>query len=260
MKTTEGKTGPKTYLITGASSGIGLELVKQLSARGDKVFGTCRKKASSMSGVDGISKITGDVTVIEGIDVTDDGVGEVLTKALNGVTIDVIVHNAGSVNGTRDVEASKIFGEQEFSTVTMDRMRAAFEVNTLGPLRVQQALNKQMPSGGKVAIISTGLGSISDNSSGGKYAYRTSKAAVNMIAKSLSCDLKKEGIAVAAIAPGFVATEFGPGEEMLKKFGAKPVDQAGKGIIQIVDSLTLDNSGQFMIVASDGGEVKSMPW
>merc|ERR550514_23916 len=99
----------------------------------------------------------------------------------------------------------------------MDRMRAAFEVNTLGPLRVQQALLPQMKEGGKVAIISTGIGSIGDNDSGGRYAYRTSKAGANVVAKSIAMDLKGKGIAVAAIAPGFVATEFAAGKEMLEK-------------------------------------------
>merc|ERR1712146_773660 len=97
--------------------------------------------------------------------------------------------------------------EQNLVNVTAERMRAAFEVNTLGPLKVQQALlgaNLMAAPGGKVAIISTGFGSITDNTSGGNYAYRTSKAAVNMISKCLSCDLKGKGISVMAIAPGMV--------------------------------------------------------
>ena len=95
-----------TWVITGASSGIGLEVVKQVAARGDKVFATCRKKASSASGVDAISAISGDVTIIEGVDIADDGVGAVLASSpLAGVSIDVIMHNAGSLNGTRDVAA-----------------------------------------------------------------------------------------------------------------------------------------------------------
>ncbi|KAJ1496023.1 hypothetical protein T484DRAFT_1761062 [Baffinella frigidus] len=168
-----------TWVVTGASSGIGLELVKQLAARGEKVYATCRTLKSSMSGNDGISSVEGDVTVVEGIDVSLDNVGEALAKsALAGVTIDVLVDNAGSLNGTRDVEGGALFEDQKFSNVSMDRMRAAFEVNTLGPLRVQQALDEQMRSpGGKVAIISTGLASIEENSSGGIHAYRTSKVA-----------------------------------------------------------------------------------
>jgi len=251
-----------TYVVTGASSGIGLELVKQLAARGEKIYATCRSKAGSFSGVDAISSVQGDITVIEGIDVAKDSVGEALqASALAGVTIDVLIHNAGSINGTRDVQGMEIFSEQNLDSITMDRMRAAFEVNTLGPLRVQQALNAQMRSpGGKVGIISTGIGSIGDNSSGGKYAYRTSKAGANMVAKSMSCDLKAKEIWVAAIAPGFVVSDFAMGSEQMAKMGAKPVDQAGKGIIDVLDSLNLENTGSFMIVPSSGEAPKVMPW
>ena len=221
---------PTNFLVTGASSGIGLELVRQLaSIPNNAVYATVRKRGSSATGVDCISSIASttaegsSVTILEGIDVAEDAVGEILVSQLNGAVIDVLVHNAGSLNGTRDVDSSSLMSEQKLSHITMDRMRSAFEVNTLGPLRVQKALldanlmrtasdgsSEAMPVG-KVAIISTGLGSIADNTSGGNYAYRASKAAVNMIAKCLSCDLKDKGVSVRAIAPGFVATEFGPG-------------------------------------------------
>eukprot|EP00591_Stephanopyxis_turris_P004428 CAMPEP_0195522278 /NCGR_PEP_ID=MMETSP0794_2-20130614/20266_1 /TAXON_ID=515487 /ORGANISM="Stephanopyxis turris, Strain CCMP 815" /LENGTH=255 /DNA_ID=CAMNT_0040651997 /DNA_START=12 /DNA_END=776 /DNA_ORIENTATION=+ len=252
-----------TYFITGASSGIGLELVKQLATRGDKLFCTCRKRGSSQTGVDAISDVPGDVTVIEGIDVASDSVGATLkaSPALSGVIIDVIIHNAGSLSGTRDVPSGELMSEQKLEAVSMDRMRAAFEVNTLGPLRVQQALLPQMKTpGSKVAIISTGFASIGDNTSGGNYAYRTSKAGVNMIAKSLSCDLSKKEISVVAIAPGFVVTEFGPGADSMAKWGAKPVDQAGRGIIKVIDSLSMENTGRFFMVPSSGDEPKEMPW
>merc|ERR1719498_1981734 len=151
--------------------------------------------------------------------------------------------------------------EQKLDVVTTERMTAAFEVNTLGPLRVQQALNAQMASpGGKVAIISTGMGSIGDNGSGGIYAYRTSKAAVNMVAKSMSCDLKEKGIAVNAVAPGFVVTEFGAGAEKMAAMGGKPVDQAGKGIIKILDELTIETTGKFMMVRSSDGQAEEFKW
>mmetsp|Transcript_9747 Transcript_9747/g.27283 ORF Transcript_9747/g.27283 Transcript_9747/m.27283 type:complete len:253 (-) Transcript_9747:21-779(-) len=250
-----------TYVVTGASSGIGLDLVKALAARGEKVYATVRKRASSLSGTDAISQVPGDVTILEGIDVARDDVGAALqASALAGVTIDVIVHNAGSINGSRDVVSADIFPEQELLTVTMDRMCAAFEVNTLGPLRVQQALLPQMRTpGGKVAIISTSLGSISDGS-GGIYAYRASKAAVNMVAKTMSCDLKAKEIAVQVITPGFLATEFGAGAEEAAKMGAKPVEQATQGIIRLLDKMSMDNTGSFMMVPTSGKAPKPFPW
>ena len=264
------------YLVTGASSGIGLELVKQLAEKDEKVFATVRKKASSLTGIDEVSAVKGDVTVIEGIDVSSDDVGSVLISALKSaaaaaggdgavadpIKIHTVIHNAGSLNGTRDVASSEVMSEQKLDVVTTDRMRAAFEVNTLGPLRVQQALLRAdlMESpGGKIAIISTGLASIADNTSGGNYAYRTSKAAVNMVAKCLSCDVKEKGISVMSIAPGFVATEFGPGKEKMEAWGAMPVDRSCKGIIQLIHSMSMDNTGKFFIVNEDG-TTKEFPW
>merc|ERR1719223_222274 len=143
--------------------------------------------------------------------------------------------------------------EQNLENVTMDRMRAVFEVNTLGPLRVQKSLKGRISSpGGKVAVISTGLASIGDNTSGGTYAYRTSKAGVNMITKCLSCDLKAQEISVVAIAPGFVATEFGPGKEQMTKWGAMPVEKSANGIIKILDSMmSMDHTGKFFAVQKD---------
>ena len=110
---------PSTFVITGCSSGIGLELVKQLSARGDKVYATVRKKENSASGVDHISAVEGDVTVIEGIDMTDDAVGEKLSAALAGVTIDVLVHNAGTLNGTRDLKGMENMADQKLEVCSL---------------------------------------------------------------------------------------------------------------------------------------------
>mmetsp|Transcript_32940 Transcript_32940/g.78653 ORF Transcript_32940/g.78653 Transcript_32940/m.78653 type:complete len:271 (-) Transcript_32940:173-985(-) len=268
---------PTNYLITGASSGIGLELVRQLaSIPGNAVYATVRKRGSSATGVDGISNISttaegSTITILEGIDVAEDDVGDLLVPQLNGLVIGVVVHNAGSLNGTRDVDSSNLMSEQKLSHITMDRMRSAFEVNTLGPLRVQKALldsklmrtTSDSSSGaapvGKVAIISTGLGSIADNTSGGNYAYRASKAAVNMITKSLSCDLKDKGVSVRAIAPGFVATEFGPGKEKMAGWGGMPVETSCRGIISLLDSMTMENTGEFHCVQKDG-PAKAMPW
>lgn len=289
-----------SFLITGCSSGIGLEMARQLAARGEKVFATCRAKGSSKTGVDLLSQLSGDITVLEGIDVASDEVGAKLTAALGGVKLgarkrspppsaplipfrvsgsfrasehpavarslprsspsDVVVHNAGSAHGTEGPALDKIFDEQKLDTITMDRMRAAFEVNTLGPLRVQQAVLPLMTEGGKVAVISTGIGSIGDNGSGGRYAYRTSKAGANMVTRSMAMDLKSKGIAVQAVAPGFVQTEFGPGIEMMTKYGAAPVDRAVTTIISVLDAMTLENTGEFIMVPTDGSDPKPFPW
>ena len=96
-----------TYVVTGASGGIGLATVRKLAARGDKVFATVRKRESTATGVDNISKVQGDVTVIEGIDVCSDDVGAKLCAALSGVTIDAIVHNAGGIANRDGPDAPK---------------------------------------------------------------------------------------------------------------------------------------------------------
>jgi len=247
-----------TWLVVGASAGIGLEMVKQLVARGEKVFATVRSRKNSAKGEDLISEVaaTGDVTIIEGVDITNDNVGETLkVSALAGVTIDVVIHNAGGA-----VSGMDFMEKQSLDNVTMELMRNAFELNTLGPLRMQQALTPQMTSpGGKVAIISTDIASIADNTSGGIYAYRTSKAAVNMVGKGMSCDLKAKGIPVAMIHPGLVATEFAQGAS--KAMGGMPVEKSVKDVISVIDALSMENTGCFVTVKKEEGvEPVALPW
>ena len=148
------------------------------------------------------------------------------------------------------------------ANVSMDRMRAAFEVNTLGPLRVQQAVQAQMKSpGGKLAIISTGMGSIGDNGSGGKYAYRVSKAGANMVARSMAMDLKSKEILCQAIAPGHVVTEFGPGSEKMASWGGCPVDKSVQGILKVMDAMSMENTGAYMMVPTkDPLNPVEFPW
>mmetsp|Transcript_10948 Transcript_10948/g.30729 ORF Transcript_10948/g.30729 Transcript_10948/m.30729 type:complete len:266 (+) Transcript_10948:3-800(+) len=248
-----------TFAITGCSSGIGLDLVKTLADRGDKVYALVRQKAGSQSGTDELSQVQGDVTIIEGIDVSSDDVGAALAASpLADVPIDCLINNAG-ISGS----GGDLFSSQSLQNIDMDVMRKTFEVNTLGPLRVTKALKEQLVSpGGKVVIISTGIGSIADNTSGGMYAYRASKAGANMLSKSLAMDLKKNeaGIAVAAIAPGFVATNFAGSVEKMESFGAKPVSQATKGILESIDELTVENTGRFIMIPSDGGAPKEYGW
>ena len=181
-------------------------------------------------------------------------------SALAGASIDCVIHNAGSINGTRAVDAGSLMDDQKLPNVTSERMLAAYQLNTLGPLRVHQALAPQIKApGGKVVIVSTGMGSIGDNGSGGVYAYRASKAAVNMVAKGMSCDLKAEGIAVLAINPNMVVTDFGPGQEMMKKWGAITVEMSVNGLLKAIDDLTLDTTGRFMTVPKDGSPPCDFP-
>lgn len=207
-----------TVLVTGCNRGIGLELARQLQARGDDVIGVCRRQSDELSGLG--------VRVLDGIDVSKAADVEQLAAALEGTHIDTLLNNAGILRHDK-------FGELDY-----DDMVLQFQVNALGPLRVTEALRNNLSEGGKVAIVTSRVGSIDDNGSGGNWGYRTSKTAVNMIGTNLMHELKPRGIAVALLHPGLVATEMTGGN------GVSPVDAAA-GLIQRIDELTLETSGGF---------------
>jgi NAD(P)-dependent dehydrogenase (short-subunit alcohol dehydrogenase family) len=211
-----------TILITGANRGIGLALAQQFTARGDDVIAVCRHGSPELDR-------TG-ARVEAGVDVTDAAAVDALAQRLAGVRIDTLVLNAG-------ILAKESLGM--IDAAGFDSMRRQFEVNALGPLRVAQALRDRLADGGKVGIITSRMGSVADNGSGGYYGYRASKAAVNAIGKSLSVDLAPRGIAVVLLHPGYVATDMvgGSGD-------VTPAD-AAKQLIARLDALTLKDSGTF---------------
>jgi len=207
-----------TILITGCNRGIGLQLATQLNDRGDTVIGVCRTPSDELSRLD--------IRIIAGIDVSD---GESITSLkaeLGDEPIDVLINNAG------------IFIGDEFGALDYTDMLAQFNVNTLGPLRVTEALRNNLAEGSKVAIVSSRVGSIADNVSGGYYGYRASKAAVNQVATNLVHEFRPKGIAVAVLHPGLVATDMTDGE------GITPAESA-RGLIQRIDDLTIDTTGGF---------------
>ena len=205
-------------LITGCNRGIGLQLATQFVARGDDVIAVCRKSSNALSDLG--------VRVIDGIDVADGASVAALSQALGGTTIDVLVHNAGILLHDR-------FGQLDY-----DAMARQYAVNALGPLRVTEALAGNLCEGSKVAIISSRVGSIDDNGSGGNWGYRASKTAVNQIGVNLMHEFRPRGIAVALLHPGLVATDM---------TGGTGIDAAGSaaGLIARIDELTLENSGGF---------------
>src|SRR5262249_28330036 len=150
------------WVITGANRGIGLEITRQLAARGEQVFAACR---SSSKELDGLGK---GVKVIGGGDVTSPEAADKIRAALGGRTIDVLFNNAG------------ILVPGGLDSLDLDIIRKQFEVNAVGPLRLTKGLLDKLPSGSKVGIVSSRAGSIGDNGSGGLYGYRMSKAALNM--------------------------------------------------------------------------------
>ncbi len=216
-----------TYLVTGANRGIGLELCRCLQARGETVIAVCRQNSPKLDGLG--------VQVVTGIDVGSDAAVASLANNLQGVNIDVLINNAG------------VLATDSLENLNLEGMRRQFEINSLGPLRVTAALLPQIPPGGKVAIITSRMGSIADNTSGGYYGYRMSKAAANMVGMSLARDLKYRQIAVAVLHPGLVNTG-------MTNTGIPPA-QAAAGLIARIDELNLENTGTFWHA---NGEI--LPW
>jgi NAD(P)-dependent dehydrogenase (short-subunit alcohol dehydrogenase family) len=218
-----------TVVITGANRGIGLELARQFKRRGDDVVAVCRKPSDELAKLD--------VEVVEGVDVADEASVERLAKGLEGRTINALVNCAG------------ILSDESLGDLDFDRIRRQFEVNSLGPLRVTAALRDNLGQGSRVAIITSRMGSIEDNTSGGRYGYRMSKAAVNMAGRSLANDLKDDGVAVAILHPGFVRTE------MTGHQGLIDPPESAAGLIARIDEVTLETTGSFW---HTNGEV--LPW
>lgn len=216
-------------VVTGANRGIGLELCRQLKGRGDDVVALCREASDELKALD--------VRIEEGIDVGDDGVVSTLRQRLEGTAIDLLINNAGIL--TRETIEELDFG----------RIRRQLEVNSLGPLRVTKALLGNLKEGSKVAIVTSRMGSIADNTSGSRYGYRMSKAAVNMAGVSLAHDLKERGIAVGLLHPGFVKTEMTGGQGMVEP------SASAAGLLARIDELTLETSGSFRHM---NGE--ALPW
>lgn len=205
-------------LITGANRGIGLELCRQLVARGDDVIAVCRKASRELQGMS--------LHVIENIDVSSAESISFLQAQLGRVKLDWLVNNAG------------ILSVESLDSLDFEAMERQFKVNALGPLRVTSALVQQLGPGSKVGIITSRMGSVGDNTSGGYYGYRMSKAAVNMAGMGLARDLRQQGIAVTLLHPGMVATDMSGGRGI-------PPEQSASGLIQRMDALDLTDTGSF---------------
>jgi NAD(P)-dependent dehydrogenase (short-subunit alcohol dehydrogenase family) len=207
-------------VVTGSNRGIGLALVTLLKERGFGVVAACRKSSQELDALG--------VEVVPGVEVTSpDGI-EKCRNAIGKRKVDLLVNNAGilrSSGSLPELDARSI--------------RDQLEVNALGPLLLTSSLLPNLESGSKVALITSRMGSIDDNSSGGSYGYRMSKAALNMAGKSMAVDLKGRGIAVAILHPGMVRTE------MIGNHGqVEPID-AARGLLARIDALTLETSGGF---------------
>jgi NAD(P)-dependent dehydrogenase (short-subunit alcohol dehydrogenase family) len=210
-----------TWLVTGANRGIGLELCRQVSERGDEVIAVCRSASKELEAL-GPS-----VRVVSGVDVASDDAGDALLRATEGKRLDVLLHNAG------------VLVPESLDSLDAAQIRRQFEVNALSPLRLTKALLPRLGEGSKVALVSSRAGSIGDNGSGGMYGYRMSKAALNMAGVSLARDLAERGILVALLHPGFIRTGMTGGA------GNDDPPVAARGLLARIDELTKERSGRF---------------
>ncbi len=222
-------------VITGANRGIGLEFCRQYLARGEQVFAACRSSSSALEEL-GHAAGTG-MRLVEGVDVTDEtGIGR-LVQAVGSEQIDLLLNNAGKMQPV------------SLDGLDIASVRQQFEINALAPLRITHALLGNMPDRAKLAIVTSRMGSIDDNDSGGSYGYRMSKAAANMAGRSLSVDLAGRGISVALLHPGWVRTDMTGGNGLIE------AEEAVRGMIAIIDRLGPDNTGLFW---HTNGEI--LPW
>ncbi|MEM8806963.1 MAG: SDR family oxidoreductase [Cyanobacteria bacterium P01_G01_bin.38] len=217
-----------TFLVTGANRGIGYELCRQLQASGETVIAVCRSSSPELDALK--------VEVETAVEISAEKSVTDLAKRLQGKTIDVLINNAG-------IAQVSALGNLDFESI-----QRQFEVNAMGALRVTQALLPNLKAGSKIAIITSRMGSIEDNTSGGYYGYRMSKAALSMAGKCLSVDLRPQQIAVAILHPGMVSTD-------MTGHSGIPAAESVRGLLARIDQLNLKNSGTFWHAQGE-----ELPW
>lgn len=230
-----------TLLITGANRGIGLEFCKQYAAAGWRVLACCREPGKA----DALKKVAAqypDLIQLHALDLTDHAQIERLAQTLGNGSIDLLINNAGIYPDT---------GSGGFGHTDYEKWMAAFDINTMAPLKMVETFVQQIARSQKklIVTITSQMGSIADNGSGGSYLYRSSKAAANMVVKSLAVDLKDKGITSVAFNPGWVKTDMGGPNAMIT------VEQSVSDMRKVIAGLTLADTGKF--IGNDGVVI---PW
>ncbi len=230
-----------TRVIIGADRGIARSMAEQLHAAGHDVLAVTLGDGAELTELG--------IAVEPNVDVTsDDDVERVAKRVANeNVQIEWLVHVAG------------VMFLDNIDTFDFDDARRQFEINTLGPLRTVRALRHAIVPEGKVGILTSRVGSLNDNGSGGDYAYRISKSAANMVALNLHHDLSKAGVAVQALHPGMVNTGLldamtPEDRERAASILVTPEQSAGN-LIAVLEKLTVDTGGQFQHANGD-----ILPW
>jgi NAD(P)-dependent dehydrogenase (short-subunit alcohol dehydrogenase family) len=217
------------WVVTGANRGIGLEMVKQLAARGDAVEALARNPGEAE--LERLRAATPGRIRTHACELTDDASVRAAALAIGDVPVDVLVNNAGVMGRMMSLE-----------DVDLQDALYTFDVNALGAIRVTRALLPQLMKARtrRVVHVTSGMGSITENTRGGAYGYRMGKAALNMANKSMSVDLRDRGFVCVVINPGWVQTAMGGA-------GAPtPVEESVSKILGRVDALTADETGAFL--------------
>jgi NAD(P)-dependent dehydrogenase (short-subunit alcohol dehydrogenase family) len=227
------QTEPGTWLVTGANRGIGLAFARALAARGERVVATARRPEKARD----LAKLP---LRLEPLDVADEGSVARLARSLSGEPLDVLINNAGIGDGG-----------PSFEKLSMADLERSFRVNAIGPAAVARALLPNLRSGNRRTIVnlSSGLGSISENDSGGWIAYRLSKAGLNQLTRTIAAELKRERFICVAICPGWVQTDMGgPGATL------SPEDSVA-AMLKVIDRLSPKDTGRFLDRSG-----KDRPW
>lgn len=229
----------KLVIVTGANRGIGLGLARHFLKENCRVIATARNIENAKE-LNSLAENYGDFCQVAELDIaSDESVERFAQFAENCGAVDILVNNAG------------VIGESgaSFSECSLEKVLETFEVNTLGPMRVTRALlpalkKSQQPI---VAHITSKMGSIADNTGGGYYGYRISKAALNMFNKSFAQDFQQ--ITAIVLHPGWVQTDMG-GQQ-----APTTVDESAQGLVEVILNVQPNQSGSFMDF-----EGKAIPW
>lgn len=231
----------ETTLITGANRGIGLELCRQYAADGWQVLACSRHPEKS----DALSRLVArypERMRVQPLDVADHAQIEKLARELADASIDLLINNAGIYPDC---------DKKGFSHTDYAEWAEAFRINSMAPLKMAESFTAQVSRSElkTIVTISSMMGSIADNGSGGNYLYRSSKAAANMVMKSLAIDLKQSGITAVILHPGWVKTDMGGPNAMIT------TEQSVSGMRRVIGSLTISDSGRFLDYSG-----REIPW
>lgn len=230
----------KTLLLTGANRGIGLELARQYAELGWRVLATCRQPDSAVE-LNRLTATSGGRVSVHPLDVCDRTQIDALRQSVADIPIDVLFNNAG------------IYGQDDASFGHLDEEKwlETFRVNTIAPMKLIEAFVDNVARSGHklIASMSSKMGSMADNGSGGSYAYRSSKAALNAVVASAAIDLRARGIIALVLHPGWVKTDMGGANAEIS------ASESAHKLIRLMESVTIKDSGRFFDI--DGTVI---PW